>query len=71
MRATVPVLSAIVDIPGWRVDGCRPRPDAALLVEDVQQEYVRRYGGRDATPSSRRSSPTDGLVFIGYLDDVR
>ena len=25
-------------------------PDAALLVEEVQEEYVVRYGGRDETP---------------------
>ena len=25
-------------------------PDAQLLVEEVQAEYVRRYGGRDDTP---------------------
>src|SRR5215204_6237044 len=47
----VPILSAMVDIPGWRVERVPiTHPDAALLVEEVQEEYVRRYGGRDETP---------------------
>ena len=46
-------------------------PDAQLLIEEVQEEYVVRYGGRDETPidplsSSRRA----GAFFVGYLDDV-
>ena len=51
MWVTVPILSAMVDIPGWRVERVPiTHPDAALLVEEVQEEYVRRYGGRDETP---------------------
>lgn len=43
-------------------------PDAQLLVEEVQAEYVRRYGGRDETPID----PTEfdlpkGAFFVGYL----
>ncbi len=46
-------------------------PDAMLLVEAVQEEYVARYGGRDESPID----PTDfedpnGQFFVGYLDDV-
>jgi GNAT superfamily N-acetyltransferase len=51
----------------------RPRrithPDAALLVEEVQEEYVARYGGRDETPlEPGYFDPPDGSFFVGYLD---
>ena len=44
-------------------------PDAQLLVEAVQGEYVARYGGRDESPID----PADfedplGQFFVGYLD---
>ena len=44
-------------------------PDAQLLVEAVQEEYVARYGGRDESPID----PADfedplGQFFVGYLD---
>ncbi|WP_210438888.1 GNAT family N-acetyltransferase [Nocardioides xinjiangensis] len=44
-------------------------PDAQLLVEAVQEEYVARYGGRDESPVD----PADfedpvGQFFVGYLD---
>ncbi len=46
-------------------------PDAMLLVEAVQEEYVARYGGRDESPID----PSDfedprGQFFVGYLDGV-
>ena len=46
-------------------------PDATLLVEAVQEEYVVRYGGRDESPID----PADfedprGQFFVGYLDGV-
>lgn len=46
-------------------------PDAAMLVEEVQQEYVRRYGGRDETPIDPAyfDEPV-GAFFVGYRDDV-
>jgi GNAT superfamily N-acetyltransferase len=45
-------------------------PDAALLVEDVQQEYVVRYGSRDETPlDPTYFEPPNGAFFVGYLDD--
>jgi ribosomal protein S18 acetylase RimI-like enzyme len=44
-------------------------PDAAALVEEVQQEYVVRYGGRDETPlEPAYFDPPDGAFFVGYLD---
>ena len=55
---------------GWRIEALPiTHPDAALLVEEVQGEYVARYGGRDETPID----PTyfdhpDGAFFLGYLD---
>ena len=45
-------------------------PHAALLVEEVQEEYVRRYGGRDETPivPTYFDEPL-GAFFVGYLQD--
>jgi GNAT superfamily N-acetyltransferase len=46
-------------------------PEAAELVEEVQQEYVLRYGGRDATPvDPAEFEPPNGLFLVGYLDGV-
>jgi GNAT superfamily N-acetyltransferase len=45
-------------------------PDAQLMVEAVQQEYVVRYGGRDRTlmvPSEL--IPPQGGFYVGYRDD--
>lgn len=44
--------------------------DAALLIAQVQQEYVLRYGGFDKTPVDPvEFSPPKGLFLIGYLDE--
>lgn len=44
-------------------------PDALLLIEEVQAEYVVRYGGRDATPlDPLMFEPPEGSFFVGYLD---
>lgn len=44
-------------------------PDALLLIEEVQAEYVLRYGGRDETPlDPLMFEPPDGSFFVGYLD---
>ena len=44
--------------------------DALALVEEVQQEYVVRYGGRDETPlDPLMFEPPDGSFFVGYLGD--
>lgn len=46
-------------------------PDAVLLVEQVQEEYVVRYGGRDESPidPAEFEDPT-GMFFLGRLDGV-
>jgi ribosomal protein S18 acetylase RimI-like enzyme len=44
-------------------------PDALLLVDEVQAEYVVRYGGPDETPlDPLMFEPPDGSFFVGYLD---
>jgi GNAT superfamily N-acetyltransferase len=44
-------------------------PDAELLIEAVQQEYVERYGGRDNTPmDAAELAPPTGAFFVGYDD---
>jgi hypothetical protein len=42
-------------------------PDAARLIEEVQQEYVVRYGGRDDSPLVPAGfAPPAGLFLVGY-----
>ena len=44
-------------------------PSAELLTAQVQQEYVVRYGGPDATPVDRHEfAPPQGRFLVGYLD---
>jgi GNAT superfamily N-acetyltransferase len=44
-------------------------PDAVELVEQVQAEYVHRYGGPDGTPTDPAEFvPPHGLFVVGYLD---
>lgn len=46
-------------------------PDAMLLIEAVQEEYVVRYGGRDDTPlDPLMFEPPSGSFFVGYAGDV-
>jgi GNAT superfamily N-acetyltransferase len=46
-------------------------PDAMLLVEAVQEEYVARYGGRDESPIDAGDFEDPlGQFFVGYLDGV-
>ena len=46
-------------------------PDASLLIEQVQEEYVVRYGGRDETPlDPLMFEPPDGSFYVAYLDGV-
>jgi GNAT superfamily N-acetyltransferase len=46
-------------------------PDAQLLIEEVQQEYVARYGGPDRTPyDPGEFEPPAGAFFVGYRDAV-
>jgi GNAT superfamily N-acetyltransferase len=65
-------MDSAVEAPGtWRIVRVPiTHPDAARLVEEVQQEYVARYGGRDETPlEPTYFEPPDGAFFVGYLDD--
>lgn len=44
-------------------------PDVRRMVEDVQAEYVTRYGGRDeAAVDAAEFQPPDGLFLVGLLD---
>ncbi len=46
-------------------------PDAVLLTEQVQQEYVRRYGGPDETAmDADHFDGGQGEFMVGYLDGV-
>jgi GNAT superfamily N-acetyltransferase len=46
-------------------------PDAAALIEEVQQEYVVRYGNRDGAPiDPAEFEPPKGLFLVGYLDEA-
>lgn len=46
-------------------------PDALLLIEEVQGEYVQRYGSRDESPiDPAHFEPPEGAFLIGYLRDV-
>lgn len=56
---------------GLRIDR-RPitHPDAQVLVEAVQEEYVARYGSRDDSPIDPRDFEDPlGQFFVGYLGD--
>ena len=45
-------------------------PDAQLLIAEVQQEYVRRYGDADVTPVEPADfDPPRGLFAVLYDDD--
>lgn len=44
-------------------------PDAARLIDGIQQEMVVRYGGPDETPvEPAQFSPPNGLFLVGYRD---
>jgi len=43
-------------------------PDVSALVAEVQQEYVRRYGGEDTTPlDAAQFVLPDGTFLVSYL----
>lgn len=56
----------------WTIAPCRiTDPDAAALVEEVQLEYVARYGSRDETPlEPGYFEAPQGAFFVGYLGGV-
>jgi GNAT superfamily N-acetyltransferase len=44
--------------------------DAARLIEEVQAEYVARYGGPDESPVDPLTfDPPHGTFLVGYVDD--
>jgi GNAT superfamily N-acetyltransferase len=44
-------------------------PDVVLLVDEVQAEYTRRYGGPDETPLDPSVfDPPAGSFFVGYRE---
>jgi GNAT superfamily N-acetyltransferase len=46
-------------------------PHAVKLTEQLQQEYVERYGSPDLTPMAPdHFEPPQGLFMLGYLDGV-
>lgn len=46
-------------------------PDAVRLIEQVQQEYVARYGSRDESPvEPEMFEPPGGSFFVGYAGDA-
>lgn len=45
--------------------------DAQLLVDEVQAEYVERYGAPDEAPLDERElDPPGGAFFLGFAGDV-
>ena len=47
-------------------------PDAQRLIDEVQQEYVRRYGDTDVTPVvPAEFDPPRGLFAVAYDEDGR
>lgn len=62
----------MVGVAGWRVRRLPiTHPDSATLVEEVQQEYVARYGGRDETPiDPAYFEEPMGAFFVGYLEEA-
>jgi GNAT superfamily N-acetyltransferase len=46
-------------------------PDALRLIDEVQAEYVVRYGGPDETPlDPLMFEPPEGIFLVGYDEDV-
>ena len=44
-------------------------PDVQLLVAEVQQEYVRRYGKEDSSPiDAAEFDPPNGMFVIATVD---
>jgi GNAT superfamily N-acetyltransferase len=44
-------------------------PDSLRLIDEVQREYVVRYGGPDDTPVDPATfAPPLGLFLVGYVD---
>jgi len=65
------IVSVVPSSLSWRVTRVPfTHPDAALLIAEVQREYVARYGGPDDTPlQPSYFEPPGGSFFVGYLND--
>jgi GNAT superfamily N-acetyltransferase len=64
MSATQPPALVLRDA---RLDG----PEGLELIEELQQEYVQRYGGPDDTPvQPREFDPPKGGFLVAELDGV-
>lgn len=64
------MLPAVPDLPDLVIKrvGFGHR-DAQRLIEEVQLEYVERYGGRDDTPiDGTMFDPPEGSFYVAYLD---
>jgi GNAT superfamily N-acetyltransferase len=61
----VPAPDLVVKVTGY------DQPDAATLIAELQQEYVVRYGGHDATAvAPAEFAPPLGLFLVGYADGL-
>lgn len=46
-------------------------PDAAVLIDGIQQDDIERYGSEDETPvDAAEFAPPSGLFLVGYSDGV-
>lgn len=59
-------------VPGFRLDRVEyGHADAMRLIDEVQAEYVVRYGSPDESPIDPLDFvPPAGSFFVGYLDDA-
>src|SRR4051794_41870773 len=71
MSVTVPIVSAMAALSGWRIERLPvTHPDAALLVEEEQGEHVARYGGGDQKPIDPTYFDEPAAAFFAaYLDN--
>ena len=52
-------------------DAALDGPEGLLLIDELQQEYVQRYGGPDETPvDPRQFDPPGGAFLIAELDGI-
>lgn len=65
-------MTATEPLDGWVLERVPfGHPDAVLLIEEVQAEYVRRYGGPDDTPlDPLMFEPPAGSFFVARIDGV-
>ncbi len=67
MAVTTDPVSGVLDLRQVLIGD----PDAQTLIEEVQQEYVVRYGGRDESPIDPDEFVAPlGAFFVGHLSGV-